>query len=166
MKERPALFSATGIPSLFLIFAVLILVILSLLGYGTSRQNLSSSTLSLEQTTDYYQGCKNATDFYVDAVQNLKKFYTQASDPEDYFQLAGSYFCGLPDTTWDADAHKVQYIQPFSSTQSLLVELYIPSYSETASPAGDTDFAHILTWKTIVTADWQPDTSQSVYKGE
>ena len=35
MKEKNHLFSATGIPSLFLIFGVLMLVILSLLGYGT-----------------------------------------------------------------------------------------------------------------------------------
>lgn len=33
MKEKNHLFSATGIPSLFLIFGVLMLVILSLLGY-------------------------------------------------------------------------------------------------------------------------------------
>ena len=49
MKEKNHLFSATGIPSLFLIFGVLMLVILSLLGYGTSRQDLRSSSLSLEQ---------------------------------------------------------------------------------------------------------------------
>ncbi len=41
MRERQSLFSATGIPSLFLIFAVLMLVTLSLLGYGTSRQGPS-----------------------------------------------------------------------------------------------------------------------------
>lgn len=166
MKERPALFSATGIPSLFLIFAVLILVTLSLLGYGTARQDLSSSTLSLEQTTAYYQSCDAATDFYADAVQNLKSIQALASDPEEYFQLAGSYFSKLPGATWDADTHKVQYMQAFSHTQSLLVELYIPSYSEADTNLGDAAFADILTWKTIVTADWEPDTSQSVYKGE
>lgn len=48
MTERKNLFSATGIPSLFLIFAVLMLVILSLLGYGTSRQDLRTSSLALE----------------------------------------------------------------------------------------------------------------------
>ena len=41
MKEKNHLFSATGIPSLFLIFGVLMLVILSLLGYGTSRQSVA-----------------------------------------------------------------------------------------------------------------------------
>ena len=53
MKEKNHLFSATGIPSLFLIFGVLMLVILSLLGYGTSRQDLCASSLSLEQTSAY-----------------------------------------------------------------------------------------------------------------
>ena len=46
MKEKKNLFSATGIPSLFLIFGVLMLVILSLLGYGTSRQDLQSGIAS------------------------------------------------------------------------------------------------------------------------
>ena len=49
MKEKNHLFSATGIPSLFLIFGVLMLVILSLLGYGTSRQDLRSSSLFLSR---------------------------------------------------------------------------------------------------------------------
>ena len=57
MKEKNHLFSATGIPSLFLIFGVLMLVILSLLGYGTSRQDLRASSLSLEQTSAYYNAC-------------------------------------------------------------------------------------------------------------
>ena len=47
MKEKNHLFSATGIPSLFLIFGVLMLVILSLLGYGTSRQDLRLSLIHI-----------------------------------------------------------------------------------------------------------------------
>ena len=64
MKEKNHLFSATGIPSLFLIFGVLMLVILSLLGYGTSRQDLRASSLYLEQTSAYYNACSEAADFY------------------------------------------------------------------------------------------------------
>ena len=72
MKEKKNLFSATGIPSLFLIFGVLMLVILSLLGYGTSRQDLRASTLSLEQTTAYYNTCSEAADFYARLVQAFR----------------------------------------------------------------------------------------------
>ena len=74
MKEKNHLFSATGIPSLFLIFGVLMLVILSLLGYGTSRQDLRSSSLSLEQTSAYYNVCSEAADFYSELVQTLEGF--------------------------------------------------------------------------------------------
>ena len=75
MKEKNHLFSATGIPSLFLIFGVLMLVILSLLGYGTSRQDLRASSLSLEQTSAYYNACSEAADFYSDLVQTLEGFH-------------------------------------------------------------------------------------------
>ena len=84
MKKKNTLFSATGIPSLFLIFAVLMLVILSLLGYGTSRQNLRASTLSLGQTTAYYNACTEATDFYTSLVHTLKKFQTQVKTEDEY----------------------------------------------------------------------------------
>lgn len=141
-------------------FAVLMLVILSLLGYGTSRQDLSASTLSLEQTTSYYQSCNSATDFYTDAVSSLKEIWQQAPDTEEYFQLAGAYFEKIPEATWDAASHQVQYVQEFSKTQSLLVKLLVSDPSTNAD-----SFLSILTWNTIVTSDWTPDTSQSVYKG-
>ena len=54
------------------------LVILSLLGYGTSRQDLRSSSLSLEQTSAYYNACSEAADFYSDLVQTLEGFQAQA----------------------------------------------------------------------------------------
>ena len=161
IREPGSLFSATGIPSLFLIFAVLMLVILSLLGYGTSRQDLSASTLALEQTASYYSGCNNATDFYTGAVSALKELWQQAQNTEEYFQLAGAYFEKIPEATWDASSHQVQYVQEFSRTQSLLVELLV------SDPSANADsLLSILTWNTIVTSDWTPDTSQSVYKGE
>ena len=164
MKERNNLFSATGIPSLFLIFAVLILVILSLLGYGTSRQDLRSSSLSLEQTTAYYESCGAATDFYTGALEALKGFQEQTSDEASFFQLAGSYFEQAENVNWNADTHEVQYVRAFSDTQSLHV-LFLVSWN-TGQTAARTDLLTILAWNTIVTADWTPDTSQSVYKGE
>ena len=178
MNERSNLFSATGIPSLFLIFAVLMLVILSLLGYGTSRQDLQSSTLSLKQTEAYYTVCTEATDFYSEMVQKLQEFQEQSETETEYYDLAADYFHQAESASWDPDTHTVQYLKAFSDTQSLMVKIAVSWYNaDTAAGSAsknntvsDTAFssspAQILTWNTVVTADWNPDNSQSVYKGE
>lgn len=190
MNEKNNLFSATGIPSLFLIFAVLMLVILSLLGYGTSRQDLQSSTLSLKQNTAYYDACSQATDFYSEMVQALEEFQKQAKTEDEYYALAADYFNQNETAAWDSDAHTIQYMISFSDTQSLVVKIAILWYNAdnnftdardtdnagTDTAAANTDgtdinsdtgsLARILSWNTVVTADWNPDNSQSVYKGE
>ena len=164
MNEKNNLFSATGIPSLFLIFAVLMLVILSLLGYGTSRQDFQSSTLSLKQTTDYYNACTQATDFYSETVQTLMEFQIQAVTEAEYYQMAARYFGQTGDTVWDSDTHTAQYIKGFSDTQSLMVKIAVSWYNADMNASNSP--ARILSWNTMVTADWNPDNSQPVYKGE
>lgn len=168
MNEKNNLFSATGIPSLFLIFGVLMLVILSLLGYGTSRQDLRSSTLSLNQTTAYYNACTEATDFYSDMVQTLEGFSSQVSDEQEYYKLVSDYLSQNPDVQWNSDKHTVSYVKAFSDTQSLEVQFLILWKNPQTALSGSSDntIARILTWNTTVTADWNPDTRQSVYKGE
>lgn len=206
MKEKNHLFSATGIPSLFLIFGVLMLVILSLLGYGTSRQDLRSSSLSLEQTSAYYNACSEAADFYSELVQTLEGFQEQAKTETAYYQLVSDYLNSQENVEWDSEEHTAEYVRAFSDTQSLAVKVSIfwtvrtadstasdIAASDTAASdtvASDTitsdivasdrtvtnnagldvtssnNIAGILSWNTIVTADWNPDNSQSVYKGE
>ena len=206
MKEKNHLFSATGIPSLFLIFGVLMLVILSLLGYGTSRQDLRSSSLSLEQTSAYYNACSEAADFYSDLVQTLEGFQAQAKSERAYYQLVSDYLNSQENVEWNSEEHTAEYVKAFSDTQSLAVKVSIfwtvrtadstasdIAASDTAASdtvASDTitsdivasdrtvtnnagldvtssnNIAGILSWNTIVTADWNPDNSQSVYKGE
>lgn len=206
MKEKNHLFSATGIPSLFLIFGVLMLVILSLLGYGTSRQDLRASSLSLEQTSAYYNACSEAADFYSELVQTLEGFQTQAKKETAYYQLVSDYLNSQENVEWDSEEHTAEYVKAFSDTQSLAVKVSIfwtvrtadstasdIAASDTAASdtvASDTitsdivasdrtvtnnagldvtssnNIAGILSWNTIVTADWNPDNSQSVYKGE
>ena len=195
MKEKNHLFSATGIPSLFLIFGVLMLVILSLLGYGTSRQDLRSSSLSLEQTSAYYNACSEAADFYSDLVQTLEGFQAQAKSESAYYQLVSDYLNSQENVEWDSEEHTAEYVKAFSDTQSLAVKVSIfwtvRTADSTASDiaasdtaASDTvasdctvtnnagldvassNTARILSWNTVVTADWNPDNSQSVYKGE
>ena len=215
MKEKNHLFSATGIPSLFLIFGVLMLVILSLLGYGTSRQDLRASSLSLEQTSAYYNACSEAADFYSELVQALEGFQAQAKTETAYYQLVSDYLNSQENVEWDSEEHTAEYVKAFSDTQSLAVKIavfwtdctadstasdnvasdnaasdnvvsdnvvYDTAVSDNA--ASDTiasgrtitnnaeldvtssNIAGILSWNTVVTADWNPDNSQSVYKGE
>jgi hypothetical protein len=205
MKEKNHLFSATGIPSLFLIFGVLMLVILSLLGYGTSRQDLRSSSLSLEQTSAYYNACSEAADFYSDLVQTLEGFQAQAKSESAYYQLVSDHLNSQENVKWDSEEHTAEYVKAFSATQSLAVKIAVfwtdctadstasnNVASDTAASdtivsdtiASDTitsdctvtnnvgldvtssNIAGILSWNTVVTADWNPDNSQSVYKGE
>ena len=215
MKEKNHLFSATGIPSLFLIFGVLMLVILSLLGYGTSRQDLRSSSLSLEQTSAYYNACSEAADFYSDLVQTLEGFQAQVKSESAYYKLVSDYLNSQENVKWDSEEHTAEYMNAFSDTQSLAVKVSVfwtdrtadstafdAAASDTAASdaaASDTatsdtiasdivasdivasdrtvtnnagldvtsnNIAGILSWNTVVTADWNPDNSQSVYKGE
>lgn len=210
MKEKNHLFSATGIPSLFLIFGVLMLVILSLLGYGTSRQDLRSSSLSLEQTSAYYNACSEAADFYSDLVQTLEGFQAQVKSENSYYKLVSDYLNSQENVKWDSEEHTAEYMNAFSDTQSLAVKVSVFWTDRTAdSTASDTvasdtaasdtaasdtvasdaaasdtaasdrtvtnnagldvtssNIAGILSWNTVVTADWNPDNSQSVYKGE
>lgn len=190
MKEKNHLFSATGIPSLFLIFGVLMLVILSLLGYGTSRQDLRASSLSLEQTSAYYNACSEAADFYSELVQTLEGFHEQAKTETAYYQLVSDYLNSQENVEWNSEEHTAEYVKAFSDTQSLAVKVSVFWTDRTAdSTASDTvasdtaasdrtvtnnagldvassNIAGILSWNTVVTADWNPDNSQSVYKGE
>lgn len=217
MKEKNHLFSATGIPSLFLIFGVLMLVILSLLGYGTSRQDLCASSLSLEQTSAYYNACSEAADFYSDLVQTLEGFQAQAKSESAYYQLVSDHLNSQENVKWDSEEHTAEYVKAFSDTQSLAVKIVVfwtdctadstasatAAFDNVASDnvasdnaasdnvvsdnaasdnaasdnaASDTinagldmtssNIAGILSWNTVVTADWNPDNSQSVYKGE
>lgn len=158
------------------------LVILSLLGYGTSRQDLRASSLSLEQTSAYYNACSEAADFYSDLVQTLEEFQEQAKTETAYYQLVSDHLNSQENVKWDSEEHTAEYVKAFSDTQSLAVKIAVfltdCTADSTASDnvASDTinagldvtssNIAGILSWNTVVTADWNPDNSQSVYKGE
>ena len=158
------------------------LVILSLLGYGTSRQDLRASSLSLEQTSAYYNACSEAADFYSDLVQTLEGFQAQVKSESAYYKLVSDYLNSQENVKWDSEEHTAEYVKAFSDTQSLAVKVSVFWTDRTAdSTASDTaasdtinagldmtssNIAGILSWNTVVTADWNPDNSQSVYKGE
>lgn len=163
------------------------LVILSLLGYGTSRQDLCASSLSLEQTSAYYNACSEAADFYSELVQTLEGFQEQAKTETAYYQLVSDYLNSQENVEWNSEEHTAEYVKAFSDTQSLAVKIAVfwtdCTADSTASDNAASDnaasnsinagldvtssnIAGILSWNTVVTADWNPDNSQSVYKGE
>lgn len=163
------------------------LVILSLLGYGTSRQDLCASSLSLEQTSAYYNACSEAADFYSELVQTLEGFQEQAKTETAYYQLVSDYLNSQENVEWNSEEHTAEYVKAFSDTQSLAVKIAVfwtdctadstasdnaasdNAVSDTINAGLDvtsSNIAGILSWNTVVTADWNPDNSQSVYKGE
>ena len=58
---RKKSFISTGIPTIFMVFAVLCLVILALMSWGTSMNDLASARLSLTQSEKYYEACSLGT---------------------------------------------------------------------------------------------------------
>ena len=62
MKEEKGAIITSGIPSLFLIFAVLVMVTLALLSYGTSRSDVRLSRNSIEQMEAFYKATAEAAE--------------------------------------------------------------------------------------------------------
>ena len=151
MKDHNSFFTATGIPSLFLIFSVLCLAVLSLLTLGNSRSELSTARNSMQQTEDYYNACSQASTVINEIQTELTAAYRQATDQKNYLALVGQ-FC--------KDHSELTFAESLSDTQQLTVCLKV-LYPE---KSGDS-LIQILQWKTDTTASWTPDTSQSVYKG-
>ena len=87
MKDHNSFFTATGIPSLFLIFSVLCLAVLSLLTLGNSRSELSTARNSMQQTEDYYNACSQASTVISEIQTELTDAYQQATDQKNYLSL-------------------------------------------------------------------------------
>lgn len=163
MKHRTTLFSSTGIPSLFLIFAVLCLAVLSLLTLGTSRSELSAAQFSLDQTEKYYSACQSASAILAEIQEGLGECYIQSDNADTYFALAAQIPSRLPDSEirYDETSHTFSFQQSFSDSQALIVKTAI-IYPDSANDS----FIKISQWKTDNTDTWNPDTGLSVYKGE
>lgn len=160
MKHGRTFFAATGIPSLFLVFSVLCLTVLSLLTLGKSRSELQASEFTVQQTDLYYQACRKATETVTVIQEQLSSDYSQVSDKTAYFSLAGQLPDEIDGLKYDSSAETVSFSKALSDTQQLSVKLKI------LYPSSDTEpFIEILQWKTDNTASWTPDTHQPVYKG-
>lgn len=166
MKKRfhTSVFTATGIPSLFLIFSVLVLVILSLLTLNTSRADLQTSRLSLSQTTAYYEACSQMTDICRAAGEFLYDELESASGKEAWLDRAGDFFEKTEHASWDEERDTAVIEIPFSETQALRAELFV-FYPEAPANAR-ASCIRIQSWNTVSAGTWEPDTSQPVFKGE
>ena len=112
----------------------------------------------------------------------MEGFHEQAKTETAYYQLVSDYLNSQENVEWNSEEHTAEYVKAFSDTQSLAVKVSVFWTDRTAdSTASDTaasdtvnaglnmtssNIAGILSWNTVVTADWNPDNSQSVYKGE
>ncbi|MDC7289005.1 hypothetical protein NXH76_14435 [Blautia schinkii] len=160
MNNKKRSFVSIGIPSLFLIFSVLCLVILSLLTLQTSRSDLALSRLSLEQTTAYYEACGTATDLYQQAEETASEAYGMAHGREDYYSALEAFANRTPEFTWDINTEELCLELPFSESQALYAVLKA-SYPRTDNgPCLD-----IAAWYTIPAGTWEADTRQPVFQG-
>lgn len=165
MNKKRTSFLSTGIPSMCVIFSVLCLVILALLTLGTSRQDLQSSRLALEQTTAYYTACSTATQQY-NKLADFLQSVSGSTEKKEYLSRMDSIcekFPDIKDLTWNADTQTLSFSVSFTEKQAIYLEVNA-SYPSRKQTTGFTP--QILTWKTISTADWNPDTRQPVYTGD
>lgn len=161
MKEHNSFFTATGIPSLFLIFSVLCLAVLSLLALGNSRSELSAARNSMQQTENYYNACNKASSAVNALQEKLADAYQQANDQKNYFTLVEQFCADHSEYTFDSKEQTLTFTEPLSDTQQLIVCLHVLYPSQSSD-----SLIQILQWKTDTTTTWNPDSSQSVYKGD
>ena len=160
-KKRGSLVSI-GIPSIFLIFAVLTMSVLAVLTYMTSRSDQAESALALEQTQAYYAACSRACDTLV-LFQKAweEEAFSDPADEEAVIRKAVRITQDLSqenaDLTLkiDEEAHQLALTVPFTDKLSLVVLVRLPYQSRP-------DFT-VSRWQSVYTGEWRADTSWSVY---
>ena len=161
---RKKTFIATGIPTIFMIFSVLCLVILALTGWGTSMNDLAASRNALSQSEKYYEACSLGTDI----LQQLRQ--AAAGDPEPsggtgsgpdveavlhrYMQSAESPrdYPFLQSFTLDGETGTIRI--GFSRRLSLQIDF---------APAAQEPYYTVLGWYTVSAGGWHPDQTQRLY---
>ena len=73
-------------------------------------------------------------------------------------------FPDLANLTWTEDTQVLSFTVAFTDTQAVYVEISAP-YPSGSSGSGKDFTPEIMTWKTITTASWTPDTRQPVFTG-
>lgn len=122
MNKRRTVFLSSGLPSMFVIFSILCMVILSLLALGTSRQDLQTSQMSLDQTTAYYKACSDATAQYTEITEYIRKTAESASDKERYLSQMKNLEKNFKNTVWSRQSETFSLTLDYSDTLALYVE--------------------------------------------
>ena len=128
MNKRRTQFLSMGIPSMFVIFSVLCLVILALLTLGTSRQDLQAAQVSLKQTTDYCNACTQASAQYQNIVAAARDAACASSDKSDYLSRMKNLVKDFSDIslTWDSTNQTASFVLDYSDSQGLSRRSFSP----------------------------------------
>lgn len=161
MKQKHSFFVTVGIPSLFLIFSVLVLSVLALLTLGSSRSSLNTAQHSLEQTENYYAASTKATETISQLRSSAAQFTAESASEAEYFSRIKELADTQGTLTWDSVRHTLSFSEKISDTQQLSVAVEIFYPTEKSSPA-----LNILQWNTELTHSWTPDNNQNVFKGD
>lgn len=121
MKKKTSMVT-TGITSLFLIFVVLSLAILSLLSLGNSRADRAMSLASLQATVEYYQATSKSADFRA-AVDRI---LLDNSEAKDYDKVIQEIKIIDPDIVIDEKTNQLTSLIPVSEELDLEVVLQLP----------------------------------------
>ena len=154
-------FLSMGLPSIFTIFSVLCLVILSLLSLGTSRSDLNTGKASLEQTSAYYEACTSATELYLEFSALAEETAQNTSTEKAYLSAMKKALTDREYTNWNPEAGQICLTIPYSKKMALCIIINAAYSSKNTE-----DFTKLLMWKTVNTASWTPDTKQPVFKGD
>ena len=118
--------------------------------------------MSLDQTTAYYKACSDATAQYTEITEYIRKTAESASDKECYLSQMKNLEKSFKNTVWSRQSETFSLTLDYSDT----LALYVEAKAEYADASTLPDLK-IITWKTISTRTWTPDTRQPVYnKGE
>ena len=148
----------TGIPSIFLIFSVLCLVILSLMSLGTSRTDLRSSQNSLSQTEKYYEACENASHLCAQIEESFEA-YTGSAAADECMAYAESILLAHSDISRPGEGAQLYILTvPFTDTLKLNVELLPVMDSSQSRP-----HLRIQGWYTTQEQNWAPDLHQHLF---
>ena len=160
MKQKHYFFVTVGIPSLFLIFSVLVLSVLALLTLGSSRNSLNTAKLTLVQTEKYFKACSSATETVSQIRSWAGKFAEESASEEEYFSQLSQFADTEGALTWDSAKHTLSFSKNISDTQqlSVILELLYPAEKNTQA-------LNVLQWNTELTDSWTPDNSQNIFKG-
>ncbi len=161
MNHKQNAYVTNGIPSLILIFAVLTMVTLALTTYATSRSDLNASKASLDQTTAYYEACRQASLVYKNVETAVIKAREEAASKEEFYQAVSAIPDSCPPAVWDEESRGFIIDVEFSDTQTLRVLTECPYVLQE-----DQASLPMVEWKTMVTHEWEPHGEYQLFQSD